>query len=308
MQWGQIKVLLIVSFLILDVYLLFQFLEKKEQADYSILEEQQSTFDELLDAESIMIPELPKEDSETYISVKQKELADSDLTLRRDQVEQKIQLLNKQFIVSEIESPIKVDEDDSGEEMNDLLNQLALYAEEYSYWTWNEELNILIYFQNKSDRPIYYNQNGVILVYLNDDNEAAYYTQTVLGDVEKLEDKTELIQPIRAIETLYRGNQLNSGDEVTDFDLGFYTRVPYEGDVQVFAPTWKVNLNEESDYFVNAIEGFVFSTEENEFLYESVQTSIEKIKSSDMSGKSFKQDMLDLLEEKLELLESGDVE
>ena len=35
MQWGQIKTLLILSFLILDVYLFVQFLEKKEQADLS---------------------------------------------------------------------------------------------------------------------------------------------------------------------------------------------------------------------------------------------------------------------------------
>lgn len=308
MQWGQIKLLLIFSFLILDVYLLVQFLDKKEQADYSILEEQQSTFDELLSAESIDIPELPEEDTETYISVKQQELSTKEMKVSREQVKQSVQLLDSYYILSAIEEPIEVQEDDSTETLNQLLERLSFSSSEYSFWTWNKDLNVLIYFQNKLDRPIYYNQNGVVLVYLNDKNEAAFYSQTILGEVEQLDEKTELIPPIRAIETLYRGNQLNTDDEVDTVNLGFYTRVPYEGDVQVFAPTWKVNINEQNNYFVNAIEGFVFSTEENEFLYEAIQLGIEKIKNNNIDDAKIKDDFLQLLQDKLEFLESGDIE
>ena len=81
MQWGQIKTLLILSFLILDIYLFAQVLEKKEQADLTILEQEPSTIEEQLSAESITIEELPEEiEEETYISVHQKLFTDEELS------------------------------------------------------------------------------------------------------------------------------------------------------------------------------------------------------------------------------------
>lgn len=308
MQWGQIKSILIISFLILNIYLLIQFLDKKEQADYSIIEEQQSTFEELLKAESITIPELKTDDSSTYLSVKHQLLTNDDLKLGKDQIAQNAVLLNDHFILSAIDKPIRVDGDQPNEYYEELKKQLFYQPESYTYWGWNENLNVLIYFQKKADRSIYYNQNGIVVVYLNDNNDAIYYTQTILGQEEFLAEANELIKPLEAIETLYRANILQSGDDVKRVNLGFYTRVPYEGDVQVFAPTWKVNINDTQDYFINAIEGFIFSTDENEFLYEVVQGTKDNVKSSNTNGAEFIDEFGQLLETKMEMLESGEIE
>src|SRR5699024_3258245 len=70
--------------------------------------------------------------------------------------------------------------------------------------------------------------------------------------------------------------ELSSGDNITRVNIGFHTRVPFESGVQVFAPIWKVDVNDEKNYFVNAIEGFIFSTEEQEFLEDVIESSIEK--------------------------------
>src|SRR5699024_2041647 len=157
------------------------------------------------------------------------------------------------------------------------FDQIAFYPEEYKYWNWNEELNVMVFFQKKIERPVYYNQNGVVLLFLNEDNEVTFYLQTMLGETESLAEKRTLIEPMRAIEILYMANELYTDDHITNVNIGFHTRVPFEGDVQVFVPIWKVNVNEEEDFFVNAIEGFTFSTDEGEFLEDVIDTGIYKL-------------------------------
>src|SRR5699024_3508968 len=112
-------------------------------------------------------------------------------------------------------------------------------------------------------------------------------------------DRQSLIQPIKAIETLYGHNELVSGDKVSAVDIGFHTRVPLANGVQVFVPTWKLTVNEEKNYFVNAIEGFIFSSDEIGFLQESIESIIEKVQ--DLEGKNvLKENVLSFLSTKLD--------
>lgn len=297
MQWGQIKSLLILSFLILDIYLLGQFLEKKELADITVLEEQPSTIEEQLSLENITIAELPEEVSEeTYITVKQQLLKEEDLVAFDKKIFEQTFLLDDYFIASYLDDPIKVDENATSEEITKLFQEIAYYPDEYVYGSWNKDLNIIMFFQQKMDRPIYYNQNGLVLLFLDENNEINFYIQTLLGETESLGEKRKLIEPIRAIETLYMANELHSDDEITKVNIGFHTRVPFEGDVQVFVPIWKVNVNKQEDYFVNAIEGFTFSTDEEEFLLDVINTAILKLQVQ-RSEDSPIDDMLDELKE-----------
>lgn len=306
MNWEQIKTLLILSFLILDIYLVAQFLEKKEQADIGILEQQQSTIEDQLKAESIKVPELPQEEyEETFISVKQKVFLPDEVTLNKSAIAQKQSLITDYFIASVLDKPLKIDEAMPDKGLEEIFSQLVISPEEYNFWNWNEELNVLMFFQTKMDRPIYFNQNGLVLVFLNDKNEIVYYTQTMLAEAETLAEKRELIKPIRAIETLYNGNELNPGDEITSVKIGFHTRVPFEGGVQVFAPIWKVNVNNEKDFFVNAIEGFTFSTKEEDFLGETMEAILEKISDNKVEDEVVKEIKIDL-EKRIELLDRGE--
>src|SRR5699024_1913323 len=109
MHWGQIKSLLILSFFILDIYLLVQFLEKKELSDIAIWEEQNSTIEEQLKNESITVQELPAEEyEESFISVKQQAFDEKELTSYKDNVKQETLIINKYLLVSELEEPIKI--------------------------------------------------------------------------------------------------------------------------------------------------------------------------------------------------------
>lgn len=276
MHWGQIKSILILSFFILDIYLFAQFLEKKEQADIGVLEQQPSTVEEQLSSESITFRDLPTEQyEETFISVEPHRFKEEDLKKDKPKEAQEPYILNGSMIASKLKDPIKLD-DLAPEKVMEVFNETVYYAEEYQYWNWNEDYNVLVFFQNKMDRPIYFNQNGLVIAFLNDKNEIESYVQTMLGEAELLADKRELIEPLTAIEKIYDEGKLYPNDEITNVNIGFYTRVPFESGVQVFAPTWKVDVNGEASFFVNAIEGFIFSTEEEEFIEEMLTTVAKK--------------------------------
>src|SRR5690625_2783548 len=296
MNWEQIKTLLILSFLILNIYLFIQFLDKKEREDIGVLEQEQSTIEEQLVTESITYNELPDEENEeTYISVQQKKFTNKMLESIDVEKKQTPFLLNEYFLLSKFDARLKIEEDIKIEELEEFFTELVFAPGEYSFWHWNEQLNAIIFFQKQMDRTIYFNQNGMVLLFLNSNNELMYYTQTMLGEAEPLSEKRDLIKPLQAIETLYKRNELNQGDHITSVKIGFHSRVPYEGGVHVFAPIWKVNVNNNKDYFVNAIEGTVFSTTEEQFLLEAIEATLER-----MEGFTDKDGELQLIEEDLE--------
>ncbi|MGM8212839.1 two-component system regulatory protein YycI [Virgibacillus sp. W0430] len=308
MQWGQIKTLFILCFLILDIYLLIQFLDKQEQADLGILEQQDTTIEEQLEEESIEVGPLPNEEyEEAFISVKPKVFTEAEAKQLKELKGQNGQVLFKNFIFSQYEKPKKIPENAPADEIEKQIQETLLFPEKYTYWDWNKTANVLIFFQEEGSRPIYFNQNGLILVYLNTNNEAIFYTQTMLGESETRAEKQKLITPIKAIETLYKLNELSSGDKVTKVDIGFHTRIPLDSGIQVFAPTWKVVVNDTKDYFVNAMEGFVFSSDEDTFLYDAINMNLDKVQALD------DQDMSKIFVEqqingKLELLNRGETE
>lgn len=280
MHWGQIKSILILSFFILDVYLFAQFLEKKEQADIGVLEQQLSTVEEQLQDDSITFSDLPEEThEETFISVEQQRFSNQDLKRDKPKVQQEPHIIGGTMIVSKLKDSEKIKNVTSDNAL-DVFNDAVYYADEYDYWGWNETYNVVLFFQNKLDRPIYFNQNGLVMAILNDKDEIVSYVQTMLGEEESLADKRQLIEPLTAIEKVYENGELYPNDDITKVNIGFHTRVPFESGVQVFAPTWKVNVNEEKDYFVNAIEGFMFSTEEEEFIEEVIKHIIRKSEAS----------------------------
>src|SRR5690625_278092 len=307
MEWGQIKTVFILGFLILNVYLLIQFLEKQDQADLSLLDREDSTIEEKLNSENITIKQSlsDEEEKEPYLSVRQKIFDEEDISQLASLSNQRTTVTNKNFIFSIFEKPVKIPGGDL-EIIDGFVKKLIIYTDEYELWHWNKDVNVLIFFQKENEQPIYFNQSGIILVFLNDNDEAIYYTQTLLGEPDSLHDKKTLLKPLEAIEVLYNANELRPGDEISKVDIGFHTRVPSTDGVQVFVPAWKVTINDEKNYFVNAIEGFIFASDENKFLTESIEFNLERVQ--EMEDEDIKEDALQLLRDQLEGINRGEDE
>ncbi|MFD1851020.1 two-component system regulatory protein YycI [Oceanobacillus bengalensis] len=302
MQWGHIKTLFILSFLLLDIYLLLQFIDKTKEADFGILDRQEASIEDQLQAENISINadlEMNNVTEETYILASQESFEEVEIAQLEGLKGQTSTVISNKFIVSQFDRPIAVDKDISQEGVNQLLVDKVLHYDAYTFWDWNKDLNIMIFFQKQGIRPVYFNENGILLVYLNSDNEMTHYTQTLLGEPKPQGGGTKaLIPPIEAIEVLYNNNHLKPDDAITDVGIGYYSRFTSEVE-QVFAPTWRVTVNEERNYFVNAMEGFVFSSNDMTFLQETVSDIMMKLHALNDENE-VKEPFLNILQQMLE--------
>lgn len=305
MHWGQIKTLFIICFLLLDIYLFYLVMLKQDEADIGVLSKEDVSIEQQLEQNNISIevelPEAPPD--EAFISISQKSLVEEELE-QLDQLEnQEIEVVDDKLIVSKFDTPIPVPEDMNGEMIHSILQSHVLYPSEYMYDSWNKELNILIFFQIKNDRPVYFNQNGIILVYLNAENEMVAYTQSILGDHITRNEEKPLIDPLMAVTTLYDNNQLMWGETVNGIDMGYHMMLPLDNGVHVLVPTWKVTINEGKNRYVNAVERLVFPVNDEELLMETVQSNLEKIRQIE-GNEDFETMMIQLLNSKIQTFKS----
>ena len=70
------------------------------------------------------------------------------------------------------------------------------------------------------------------------------YKQTYLEDSQELSKDEKLIQPLKAIETLYTNGYLQPKSKIVDVELGYYTLVPLSDTTQVLNPAWRFIVNE----------------------------------------------------------------
>ncbi|MDQ0158361.1 two-component system regulatory protein YycI [Alkalibacillus salilacus] len=258
MQWGQIKTLFIISFLILNVFLGQQLFEKISDTDLE--RSSQASFEDRLNAQEIEIGELPEPgEEEVYISSNRYEFTEEDYdNIDNSFNNQQMVIMNDDTIVSQFNEPLELDGGD-----NDVLDHVYR-GEEYQFWkSYNDR--IILYFQKQNDRPVFFNYSGVLAVLLNENGEVTSYAQTLLGEPEEESEPQTVLDPMSVIKILY-SDVLESQDEITDMSLGYHTLVPLEEGEQIFTPTWKITINDEETHFVNAIEGQVIPNEEEEFV------------------------------------------
>ncbi|WP_176448763.1 two-component system regulatory protein YycI [Lentibacillus sp. CBA3610] len=285
MQWKQIKTLFILCFLALNMYLLMMLINKQEESEFALPDTPELTFEEQLEAEDITISaDLPEGNFSGHnLPLNQKAFTEEELTFFEDMDNQETEVIDENFILSVFENPVSIPDDADSDTISDLVKSNILLPDNYTFGSWNQDMNVLIFFQEKNDFPIYYNQSGIVLVYLNDANEMIFYTQTMLGDDKSSEREEEsLIEPRRAIQTLFNGNRLENGDEITNVNMGLHTRIPLESE-QVFSPTWTITVNDDESFYVNAIETRITPNDELTFLTGAVSFAIEKIQNYDDS-------------------------
>ncbi|BAC15405.1 hypothetical conserved protein [Oceanobacillus iheyensis HTE831] len=281
MQWSHIKTLFILSFLVLNIYLLFQFVQRQDQNDLPSLSNDNQTLDEQLESENIQIDDavLNREVPDfRYLSVAQRLFESAEVEdLNGIDGLQVTTSIDNTLLFAQFEEPIEMPEEGTESEMlQSIIAPYVMQAGQYTYGTWNKELNVIAYFQTKEGAPIFLNQQAILLFYLNDDNEITHYTQTMLGDADKQGDRS-IVTPKTAIGYLLRGSNgyLRQDQEVSDIDIGYYSRIePEDGGEIVFAPTWKVTIDDAVDYFVNGFEGIIYPGDYTQFFTDTINENI----------------------------------
>ncbi|WP_042147734.1 two-component system regulatory protein YycI [Paucisalibacillus sp. EB02] len=299
MQWGQIKTLFILCFLLLDIYLLSLVLSQKENEDLGFTVERQEQDGQTLESENISIKvELPKPlSNEEFVTIQQKTFKEEEMKLIKSMENQDVEVVKNSLIISLLKEAVAIPENATDESIEQLVFSSVYLGNEYTFEYWDKDRNTLVFFQTKEGRPIYYNQNGLILVYLNENNEMVAYTQSYLGAPERAKEERSLMKPLDAIMKLHSNNLLYPNDEITDIEIGYYSTFPLDSGRQVLAPTWKISIKDRRDRYVNAVDQYVVSINDN-FIEDVLELSIENTKSI-KDKEEFKKSMLDILTSKL---------
>ncbi|TFB21133.1 hypothetical protein E3U55_09955 [Filobacillus milosensis] len=284
MQWGQIKTIFIISFLILNLFLVQELIEKINEADLDKIS--RSTIQEQLEAQGITFENLPESGlKEVYVTAKRYQLTEEDLQALDAKIDADEQTIGvdtaQEVIASQYVEPLDLNLEESFDESIAKIKESVLYGGTFKFWDYYEEENALLFFQEQNNRTVYFNETGVLLVVLNEEGDAIQYRQTLLEEVVHNSEEQTVVDPINAIFELYSNNVLNYEDNISNMKIGYHTLLPLEDGVQVFVPTWEITVNKEDTYFVNAMEAQYIPNNEIDFvikLKEFLKREIEELK------------------------------
>ncbi|MCU9613459.1 two-component system regulatory protein YycI [Caldibacillus lycopersici] len=258
MDWSRAKTIFIITFLILDIFLITQVVKQKDENTFDLMKE--TSIDEQLKADEITFPELPVDPTkENYVEANIKSFSNKELSSLPSQ---EITISNETYIQSVLSKPFVLKKDFTVKDVDQFVQTYIYNGNQYAYWNFDVEKQTITYYQTYEDKTFYQNASGKVVLYLNDKDEITSYTQTMLVDIQEIKEE-EIITAYEALVILYNRHLFQPGSEITDVDLGYYTLVP-DMTSQLLAPTWRFSINGQDDLFVNAVEGHVFQVSNEE--------------------------------------------
>ncbi|TGB01228.1 two-component system regulatory protein YycI [Halobacillus salinus] len=281
MQWGQIKTLFILSFLILDLFLLQVFLEKQSDSGVRQLTiESEQIIDRLENRGIELSDDILNEEAPTVSRISSEDVAFSDRV--RSQIKQleedgsqQIDLLETEgVLMASLEEPAELT-DGSSDAIISEVAQVVPFADQYSYWGYNEEEGVALFFQKVNNRTVYFNQGGLLMVRI-EEGAITDYVATLLSlpeEEEAASESSRLTSKVTIINQLSENGYIQSGDEITSMQVGYYNALNPSENIgpQLFEPTWKIVVNDEESYFAFAISGEIIEVSEDDFIEDMKQ-------------------------------------
>ncbi|MGF6953118.1 regulatory protein YycI of two-component signal transduction system YycFG [Neobacillus sp. B4I6] len=262
MDWSKIKTIFIITFLILDVYLLFQFMKVRDANKYEVITE--ASFEEKLKADEIKFVDLPKDPIKAqYLSAKPKMFNQEDIKKLKGQTVI-LSGIGTTSLHAKLEKPLQLTNKFEPAELSTFLTDNVLFGEDYQFGEKSNKDQTITYYQRSENFPLFKNINGMITFKVNEADQIVSYEQTFLEEMETLTAKEEILKPLKAIETLHQKGMLKSKSKITRVELGYSTLIQLAAS-QVLAPTWRFEVDGKESLFVNAFEGQIiqFNSDEN---------------------------------------------
>lgn len=258
MDWSRIKSIFIISFLVLNVFLIQEFFNKKNASQIDTLSD--SSIEQQLAANNITYEDLPEDSGQVLtITGVSKTFTERDIAALENQNAQL--LMDGQKIVSSFDEPVPI-LDSSGEISSQAFLSLVKFGDEYVFLEKNEERQALYFVQHFDTRRIFNNEAATLVAYFNEDNQIISYEQMYLDSLSEMksdDEPEEIITAIKALESLYVRNLIRPNSEVTSAELGYYKLVTVTSGVEVLVPTWRFIIDEDDVYYVNSIEGQIIN-------------------------------------------------
>ena len=250
-DWNRTKSIFIAVFLILNIFLFSSYVNRyNDSRNVGILGEK--NIEARLKDDNITYVPLPNAiESAAYIYGKVHNFTSDEFVGLNQQV--------NTFDGSKLRvvylKPIKLRNIDEDASFTEFIQDHIQDAANYTLWEVDREKRIATFFQKTKDRILYYNKSGTLKVYWNENNEVTMYEQTMIDNIEEMEQQQSIVPPIQIIQALYGKGLLKPDSRIMQMNLGYSTLV-YFTQTQVLVPTWEVRVKlsdgEIEEYFVTA--------------------------------------------------------
>ncbi|MDZ5721353.1 WalRK two-component regulatory system regulator WalI [Bacillus inaquosorum] len=280
MEWNKTKSIFIVAFLILDIFLGYQFFQKWQATskEYEVIK---NDVEHDMKADHITYEGLNKEATEGYrITANQKTFTKEEIEALKDQKplmdmpsdDHKVTSLKMKFT-----NPIALSKKNIEDDAQTLVSSNIQDGEKYKLWKVDKSKKEIVFFQTYEGHYIYQktdnssNMIGQVVLHLNAKNEVVSYDQTTLETFKQIQ-KESLITEMDAVELLYYQNQLKEYCTIKSVKFGYVAQYPLTS-TQVLAPVWRITVEYDKkvngekktvqEYFtVNALESTILDTDQ----------------------------------------------
>ena len=266
MDFRRIKIIFIITFAALNIYLLSVLLEKNATTLSFGSESTTLNIEEAMKADDISFPTLST-DQEKIPLLK----TDKGGSLETDQSKlvNQTTVFEDGVLFSTLSEPIPLEIDAEELAIVDrtpitdfILQGNVLNGAEYSFLTYLPLRRQLVYAQVANNIPIG-DSTGSITFNLDPDYEVISYEQTFAGEAEVQGNSRTVISQKRAVEALYLNNQIPANSTVRAVQLTYYRTLSLS-DMDIYSPMWYIEIEIENAPVeirrVDALTGSIITT------------------------------------------------
>ena len=268
MDFRRSTLVLIISFLFLDIFLFGIFWQMKKEIktplNTSINVMEQMRTDGITvtgvntTVESLPIIQISPTNIEHLISILPSQVATYD----------------KGVISSQLLAPIQLTLDANSIATMDNFAELTSYVEsgsiingnQYTWFNYNPTTRKVIYAQRANQIPVMDGSSQIIFT-LNANNQVISYEQTFAGNAEVLGANRALITSQKAMEVLYLAGRIPTRSTVSVVRLSYYKSLALK-DLSIYSPAWYVEFKQADGQTlvrrVDAIRGTILTNEATE--------------------------------------------
>lgn len=249
MNWKRAITLFIIVFLLVNICLVFVYIDKINKSKVDDAENDNAVN---FEQENIKLPKnIPTTDGIQMQLITARSKSFEEEANEEDATRNE----SGQILTKNIEQSVNVRQDPITE-LKPYIDDNVYKGTSYQYH--ETDGNQIRYEQTYKGFPIM-NNNRAELKFDIEDDQAKSYTQSAMEDIRPSKGANnqpkDVISARDAIEALYYNQYLQANDEVTSLRLGYYTVVK-ETNVQVLQANWEVKVKSGDDtktYYVEAV-------------------------------------------------------
>ena len=268
MDFRRSTLVLIISFLVLDIFLLGMFWQMKNEVKTPL-------------NTSINVMEQMRTDGITVTGVNTTVESLPIIQITPTSIESQVNTLpsqvatyDKGVISSQLLAPIQLTLDANANATIENFAELTTYVEsgsiihgnQYTWFNYNPTTRKVIYAQRANQIPVMDGSSQIIFT-LNANNQVISYEQTFAGNAEVLGTNRALITSQKAMEVLYLAGRIPTRSTVSVVRLSYYKSLSLK-DLSIYSPAWYVEFKQADGQTlvrrVDAIRGTVLTNEATE--------------------------------------------